>query len=110
LIVGYGRVGRRIGAALKQRGITFVVAEQNREVVARLRAEGIPAVAGDATEPEVLIQAHVTRARALVIATPDMVVVKAIMDIAHRLRPDLPVIIRTHSDKEAEDLRHEPRV
>ena len=110
LIIGYGRVGRRIGQALKAQGLTFVVAEQNREIVARLRAEGIPAVAGDATEPEVLIQAHVTRARALVIATPDTVGVKAIMDIAHKLRPDLPVIVRTHGDKEAEELRHEPRV
>lgn len=110
LIVGYGRVGRRIGDALQAQGITFVVAEQNREIVARLRAEGIPAVAGDATEPEVLIQSHVTRARALVIATPDTVGVKAIMDIAHRLRPELPVIVRTHGDKEAEELRHEPRV
>lgn len=110
LIIGYGRVGRRIGEALKARGLTFVVAEQNREIVARLRAEGIPAVAGDATEPEVLIQAHVTRARALVIATPDTVGVKAIMDIAHRLRPEIPVIVRTHGDHEAEELRHEPRV
>ncbi|WKW13672.1 Kef family K(+) transporter [Pseudogemmatithrix spongiicola] len=110
LIVGYGRVGRRIGEALTAQGLTFVVAEQNREIVARLRSEGIAAVAGDATEPEVLIQAHVARARALVIATPDTVGVKAIMDIAHRLRPELPVIVRTHGDKEAEELRHEPRV
>ncbi|MBA3854657.1 MAG: Kef family K(+) transporter [Gemmatimonas sp.] len=110
LIVGYGRVGRRIGEALKAQNLTFVVAEQNREIVARLRAEGIPAVAGDATEPEVLIQAHVSRARALVIATPDTIGVKAIMDIAHRLRPELPVIVRTHGDNEAEELRHEPRV
>ena len=57
-----------------------------------------------------LIQAHVTRARALVIATPDTVGVKAIMDIAHKLRPELPVIVRTHGDKEAEELRHEPHV
>jgi CPA2 family monovalent cation:H+ antiporter-2 len=110
LLIGYGRVGRRIGEALKARGLTFVVAEQNRELVARLRAEGIPAVAGDATDPEVLVQAHVARARVLVIATPDTVGVKAIMDIAHRLRPELPVIVRTHGEQEAEELLHEPRV
>src|SRR5690606_42098524 len=82
----------------------------SRDVAVSLRAEAIPAVAGAASGPEVLIQAHVTRARALVIATPDTVGVKAIMDIAHRLRPELPVIVRTHGDKEAEELRHEPRV
>ena len=49
----------------------IVVAEQNREIVERLRARGIPAVSGDASEPAVLIQAHVARAQMLVIAVPD---------------------------------------
>lgn len=110
LIVGYGRVGRRIGEQLIAQGLRIVVAEQNREIVQRLRAAGIPAVAGDATDAAVLIQAHVTRANVLVIATPDTVGVKAMTKIAHQLRPQLPVIVRTHSDQEAEDLRREPHL
>ena len=51
LLVGYGRVGRRIAELLAERGIPFVVAEQNREVVERLRELNIPAVSGDASEP-----------------------------------------------------------
>ena len=65
LLVGYGRVGRRIGEALIERGTPLVVAEQNRERVESLRARGVPAVSGDAAEPAVLIQAHVARARML---------------------------------------------
>jgi CPA2 family monovalent cation:H+ antiporter-2 len=53
----------------------------------------------------VLIQAHVTRAKVLVIATPDTIGVKTITKIAHQLRPELPVIVRTHSDDEADGLR-----
>ncbi|MBI2534572.1 MAG: cation:proton antiporter, partial [Deltaproteobacteria bacterium] len=71
VLVGYGRVGRRIGEALTANGISFVVAEENREIVEKLRERGIPAVSGDASDPNVLIQAHVQRARMLVIATPD---------------------------------------
>ena len=41
-------VGRRIGHSLDQHGIPYVVAEQNRELVERLRARGVAAVAGDA--------------------------------------------------------------
>lgn len=41
------------------------------ELVERLRARGVPAVSGDASDPAVLIQAHVARASMLVIATPD---------------------------------------
>lgn len=108
LLVGYGRVGRRIGDALRGAGIPVVVAEQNREIVDRLRAGGMAAVAGNAaTDPAVLIQAHVMRARVLVVATPDTVGVQAIIAIARKLRPDLPTILRTHSDEEAELMRRE---
>jgi CPA2 family monovalent cation:H+ antiporter-2 len=61
VLVGYGRVGRRIAEALTERGISVVVAEQNRELVEELRARGMPAVSGDATDPAVLIQAHIAR-------------------------------------------------
>ena len=51
VLVGWGRVGKRIAAELGSAGIGFVVAEQNREFVEQLRADGIPAVFGNATEP-----------------------------------------------------------
>ena len=63
VIVGYGRVGRRIGAALAAQGISFVLAEENREIIQAAREKGIAAVSGDATEPMVLVQAHIHRAR-----------------------------------------------
>ena len=108
LLVGYGRVGRRIGEALRDAGIPFVVADENREVVDRLRAQGMAAVAGNAAaDPGVLVQAHVMRAGVLVIATPDIVGVRAMTAIARRLRPDLPTVLRTHGDEEAELLRRE---
>ncbi len=108
LLVGYGRVGRRIGDALIAAGIPVVVIEQNRDIVNGLRAEGRAAVAGDAAaDPAVLIQGHVARARVLVIATPDTVGVRAMVATARKLRPDIPVVVRTHSDEEAELLRSE---
>ena len=105
LIVGYGRVGRRIGEALIERGIPVVVAEQNREVVEQLRSRGIPAVSGDASDPAVLIQAHVHRAQLLVIATPDTFQARKMLEIARTLKPDVETLVRTHSDEEAELLR-----
>ncbi|HEU4522154.1 MAG TPA: cation:proton antiporter, partial [Thermoanaerobaculia bacterium] len=67
VLVGFGRVGRRIASALDEHQIPYVVAEQNRELVERLRERGVPAVTGDAAEAAVLIQAHIARARMLVI-------------------------------------------
>jgi CPA2 family monovalent cation:H+ antiporter-2 len=107
VLVGYGRVGTRIADALSERGIAYVVAEANREAVDRLRRRQIHAVLGDASEAEVLIQAHVARAGLLVVATPDIVKVRKIVEIARTLNPRIAVLLRTHSDEEAALLRRE---
>jgi monovalent cation:H+ antiporter-2, CPA2 family len=105
LLVGHGRVGGRIAEELGRRGIVFVVAEQNREIVERLRERNIPSVSGDAAEPAVLIQAHVARATLLVVATPDTSRIRKLVEIARALNPRIQVLIRTHSDEESALLR-----
>ena len=107
LLVGYGRVGRRIVESLRASAIKLVVAEENREKVEKLRASGIYAVFGDASEPAVLIQAHVARARLLVIAVPDAFGARKMIEIARMLKPGIEVVVRTHSDEEAALLRSE---
>jgi CPA2 family monovalent cation:H+ antiporter-2 len=107
VLVGYGRVGRRIADELGRQGVYFVVAEQNRERVDQLRRRDIPAVAGDAAEPAVLIQAHVARAAALVIATPDTLKVRAMVETARALNPSIRCIVRTHNEEEARLLRED---
>ncbi|HEX6900922.1 MAG TPA: YbaL family putative K(+) efflux transporter [Thermoanaerobaculia bacterium] len=107
VLVGYGRVGRRIGEALRERGVTFVVAEENRELVESLRHQGMHAVSGDASEAAVLIQAHIARAKVLVIAVPDPFQVRRMLEIARMVNPGVETIVRTHSDEEAELLAKE---
>jgi CPA2 family monovalent cation:H+ antiporter-2 len=107
VLVGYGRVGRRIGEALSAQGIPFVVAEENREIVEKLRASDIPAVSGDASDPAVLIQAHIHRARLLVIAIPDMLNVRRMIETARTVNPRVEIIVRTHSEEEAALLEKE---
>jgi CPA2 family monovalent cation:H+ antiporter-2 len=107
VVVGHGRVGRRVAGALLANRIPFVVAEQNREEVERLRARNVLAVSGDAMDPAVLIQAHVARAGLLVIATPNTSQVRRMVEIARALNPRIGVLLRTHSDEETEMLRRE---
>lgn len=107
VLVGYGRVGRRVAGALAAHDIPFVVAEQNRELVESLRAEGIAAVFGDAVEPAVLIQAHIARAAMLVIATPDSLNVRQIIATAVTLNPAIETVVRSHSEDEARRLVQE---
>jgi CPA2 family monovalent cation:H+ antiporter-2 len=107
VLVGYGRVGRRIGEALAASGISFVVAEENRDIVEQLRVRDIPAVFGDASDPAVLIQAHIHRARVLVIATPDTLNVRRMIEIARTVNPHIETVVRTHSEEEATLLEKE---
>ncbi|EGF31209.1 TrkA-N:Sodium/hydrogen exchanger [Oxalobacteraceae bacterium IMCC9480] len=107
VLVGYGRVGRHIAAQLTEQRIAFVVAEQNRDIVEQLREDGIAAVAGNAGEPAVLIQAHIARARFLVIATPDTFHVRKMIQTARMLNPAIECVVRTHNVEEAELLRKE---
>ena len=107
VLVGYGRVGRHIAAALSAREMPYVVAEQNRELVEQLRAAGIPAVSGDAAEPEVLIQAHIARARMLVVATPETLEVRQMAACARALNPQIGIVVRSHNEAEARMLEAE---
>ena len=107
VLVGYGRVGKRIAQALTAQRIAFVVAEQKREFVEALRAEGVPAVSGDATDPAVLIQAHIARAAMLVIATPDTLDVRRMVSAARALNPAIEVVVRSHNEEEAALLESE---
>jgi CPA2 family monovalent cation:H+ antiporter-2 len=107
VLVGYGRVGKRIAQELDSQGVHYVVAEQNRDIVDALRRRDQPAVAGNAAEPGVLIQAHIARAAMLVIATPDTFHVRAMVETAKALNPAIRCVVRTHNEEEARLLREE---
>ena len=53
-IVGFGRVGRTVGAVLHESGIPFAALERDRAAVERGRADGYEVVMGDGTDPVAL--------------------------------------------------------
>lgn len=107
VIVGHGEVGRRITKTLMAEEIKVVIAEENREIVENLREKGIAAVSGVATEPGVLIQAHIQHARLLVLSPMDIIDIHKIVDIAKTLNPQIQVLICAESKQEAEVIRKE---
>jgi CPA2 family monovalent cation:H+ antiporter-2 len=105
VLVGYGRVGRAADAALAARGVAALVVDDKRERIEALRAAGRLAVWGDAREPLTLVQAHVARAEALVVALPEAVDARAAIDCARRLNPALRIAARAADDEAAAMLR-----
>lgn len=105
VLIGHGEVGRRITKSLMQNNIKVVIAEENREIVENLRAKGIAAVSGSATEPGVLIQAHIQHARLLVISPMDILDIHKIVDTARVLNPKIQVLVCAENNAEAELIR-----
>ena len=102
VVVGYGRVGRHIAARLQAENISVVIAEQSREVVENLRKNNQPAVCGDASDPAVLIQAHIARAAFLIIAVKDAVGIQQMVETARTLNPSIQILIRANTDEDVE--------
>lgn len=93
VMISYGEVGRRVTKTLMDDGIKVVIAEENREKVEALREKGIAAVSGRATEPGVLIQAHIQHARLLVISPMDILDIHKIVDTSKLLNPKIQVLV-----------------
>ena len=107
VIVGHGEVGRRITKQLMAEDIKVVIAEENREIVENLREKGNAAVSGMATDPGVLIQAHIQHARLLVLSPMDILDIHKIVDIAKTLNPEIQVLVCAESKEEAEVIRRD---
>ncbi|KTC65694.1 putative monovalent cation:proton antiporter (CPA2 family) (plasmid) [Legionella adelaidensis] len=107
VLVGYGRVGKRVAHLLSEKAIPFVVVDENREIIENLRATNFPAVYGDASDPSVLIQGHIARASMLIIVISDTINVRKMIRYACQINPDIEVIVRTHNEEEAGLLQKE---
>lgn len=105
VICGYGDVGQLVGEALTRRGFSFMAIDQDPRVVRRLRSEGVSALLGSADNPVLLDHAGLERARVLVVAIPDALAARQIVEYARRGWPRLDIVARTHTEAQMRDLR-----
>lgn len=105
VVVGYGRVGRRIAKSLFEKKIPYVVVDVNRELIEGLRANKVAAVCGDASIPSVLVQSHIAHADILVIAIADTSHIRAMIGCARHLNKTIEIVVRTHNEDEASLLK-----
>jgi CPA2 family monovalent cation:H+ antiporter-2 len=105
VICGYGRVGRLVATALERRGFGFVVIDDSPRTIHEARKAGIAAIHGNVENRVVLDRAPLDRAAVLVVAVPDPVAVRFVVDSVRRDHPRLPIVARTHSQAERGTLR-----
>lgn len=105
IVCGFGRVGVHVASSLSDSGTDFVIVDNDPDKVARLVAENLFHLAGDATEEHVLEAAGLHRARAVVAAVNSDADNVMITLTAKGLRPSTQVIARVKADENEGKLR-----
>jgi Trk K+ transport system NAD-binding subunit len=100
VIIGGGRVGRAIGNALGEEGMSFTIIEQLAE---RVRP-GVRYVVGDAADRSVLEEAGIDEAGAILITTHDDDVNVYLTRYCRGLRPDVRIVSRSRLDRNVTTL------
>jgi monovalent cation:H+ antiporter-2, CPA2 family len=104
VVVGYGRVGARVGAGLRASGRPLVAFAECTEDAEAAQRDGAEVVIGNAADPAVLRAANLPGARRLFVAIPEAFEAGQVVEQARAANPKLEIIARAHSDAEVAHL------
>ncbi len=105
IVVGYGPIGKAVTRLLRERGIEPTIIEMNIETHKSLRAGGLRAVYGDASQREVLKQAGIAQAASLILSASGSPNAGEAIRIAREINPKLHVVSRVDYLNQADALR-----
>jgi CPA2 family monovalent cation:H+ antiporter-2 len=94
VIVGYGPIGRTLVRLLRENEVEPSIIDLNFEAVQTAKREGIPAVYGDAMQPNILRQAETHLAGTLILSSSNMHGIAEVTRLARRLNPKIRVLAR----------------
>jgi voltage-gated potassium channel len=108
IVCGLGKVGYRVVRQLMDFGEEIVAVERDadRPFVGILRQANVPVIIADARQREVLMQAGVQRASAIVACTQDDLTNLDIALDARELNPELKVVMRMFDAELAKKIEH----
>ncbi len=95
IIVGYGRNGEQAALELQAHGVDFVIVDRRDNVISRVRENPeLLYIKGDATHEEILAQARVYDAKALIATTPNDADNVFVVLTARSMNPNLAIVSR----------------
>ena len=106
IVCGYGRNGRQACEQLRSGNESFVAIESNPLIIESMRADGsILFIEGDATQDEILSEAGLERAKALITALPSDAANVFVVLTARDKNPSLKIISRASDDASEHKLK-----
>ena len=107
VIVGFGRVGRRVGEILKIRGVPYVAVDNDADIVKQERSLGRSVFFGDARLPDVLKSLDVGEAGLVIVTVDDFKAAEQIVSSLNHTFPALEILARGHNLQHCRILRSE---
>lgn len=98
ILCGYGRVGQILARFLDQENIPWVALDMDPMRLSKSSIAGEHAFYGDATFPETMLSAGLSRARMVVITFSEEAPALKIVQHVREMRLDVPLFVRTQDD------------
>ncbi|UCE60304.1 MAG: potassium channel protein [Phycisphaerales bacterium] len=105
IVCGFGRMGSLATREILQRGLFVAVIEADKRKLRHLREADTPFIIGNATDEDVLLEAGLMRADALVATLPHDADNVYVSLTAHTIHPELPIIARAEQPSAEEKLK-----
>jgi CPA2 family monovalent cation:H+ antiporter-2 len=105
ILCGFGRVGQNVARVLESQGFEFIALDLDPARIRAARQTGDPVIFGDSADEDMLAQAGLANASAVVVSFAEPATAIGILRSIRRLRPDVPVLVRTQDDARLTELR-----
>lgn len=105
ILCGFGRVGQNVARVLEAQGFEYIALDLDPARIRAARQAGDPVVFGDSADESLLVKVGLETASAVVISFSDPATSVGILHSIRRLRPDVPVLVRTADDVRIKELQ-----
>ena len=105
ILCGFGRVGQNIARVLESQGFEYIALDLDPARIRAARQAGDPVIFGDSADESLLVKMGLGTASAVVISFSDPATSLGILHSVRRLRPDVPVLVRTADDVGIKELQ-----
>jgi CPA2 family monovalent cation:H+ antiporter-2 len=105
ILCGFGRVGQNIARVLESQGFEYIALDLDPARIRAARQAGDPVIFGDSADEDLLVKMGLETASAVVISFSDPATSLGILHSVRRLRPDVPVLVRTADDVGIKELQ-----
>lgn len=106
IVCGYGRNGKQVSLELKDDSHPFLIIEKRENIIEELKQnQELLFIEGDATEEEVLIEAGIKKAKAIITTLPEDPDNVYVVLTARELSPDITIISRASNEASVNKLK-----